>query len=180
MFFFISPHKPLLPIEPTCAIPDPIPNALASALVPKKSASQLIADQLFAIGDKVKFDCDEGFTLNGPPTIECLEGGTWSQSPICQGFYFSILLMFSPGFCLFSHHSLFLFSFKTLHNVVFCCLSTFVFPSFAVILFYAFYNALDHSVCQSITLLFSFGTVCSMSCPDVQPQLIYPIFSISI
>ena len=40
---------------------------------------------LYRVGEAVKYQCDEGFTLDGPAKVQCRQDGSWSDNqPICQ------------------------------------------------------------------------------------------------
>lgn len=62
-----------------CTRPDPVWNV---NLFPSKPR--------YTAGDKIKYECDQGFLLMTTPGRICQANGTWSgEAPVCEGNFCS-------------------------------------------------------------------------------------------
>lgn len=54
----------------------------------------------YAVGTTIPIICREGYMLNGPSTMTCQTGGTWSPAPKCEEIgnllYLSVYIYFYP------------------------------------------------------------------------------------
>ena len=72
-------------LEIVCDKMTPFENGKRYLLSRDSSKLLLKKKAILHVGNTVEFECEEGFTLDGPAEVQCLEDGSLSEEePICQ------------------------------------------------------------------------------------------------